>query len=188
MKRKEIRYLVSFVIFFLAACVTVNIYFPAAQVQKAAEDIVKEVRGSENRGKEIKPEKPTSWLGFESNAYAANELTVSNATIRQLKDRMKNRFPLLSPFMSKGIVGEGANGLLVIKNLAGLNLRDKATVQRLVTAENSDRMALYKAVASSLNIPLSELSRVQAIFAKKWQESAPSGTFIEKTPGNWVRK
>ncbi len=176
-----------FLCFIITACVTVNIYFPAAEVQKAAEDIVKEVRGGEKSNDEIKSE-PSSFLNFFSVAYAANELTVSNATIRQLKARIKKRFPSLAPFMKIGAVGEGANGLLVIKDLSKLNLKQKAKLKKLVSAENSDRMALYRAVAQSLNIPLSQIGRVQAIFAKEWQKTAPSGTFIEVSPGTWKRK
>ncbi len=186
MKVVNTRLLVGFFVFFITACVTVNIYFPAAEVKQAAEDIAKEVRGTQPA--KSQENAPTSWLRLESQAFAANELTVSNATIRQLKARMKGRYPSLSPFLKKGYVGEGANGLLVIKNQAGLGLKQKAELKRLVSAENNDRMALYRAVAQSLNIPASQIGRIQKIFASEWQKTAPAGTYIEKSPGNWVRK
>ncbi len=176
------------VIFLVSACVTVNIYFPAAEVRKAAEDIVKDVREQPPVKVNESNTSPTSWLFSVSEAYAAGELTVSNATIRQLKERMKKRFPILAPYMARGLVGEGLNGLLTIKSMAGLGLKEKARLKKLVDAENNDRMALYRAVAQALNIPSSQLSRVQAIFAKQWQGTAPKGTFIEKKPGKWVRK
>ena len=34
-----------FIVFFIASCVTINIYFPAAAVEKAADRIVEEVWG-----------------------------------------------------------------------------------------------------------------------------------------------
>ncbi len=182
------KFWMSAVLFLITACVTVNIYFPAAEVRKAAEDIVKDVRQQQDKTKEPSTGSPTSWLFSVPNAYAGGELTVSNATIRQLKQRMKNRFPALSPFMAKGLVGEGLNGLLSIRSLSGLGLKDKAKLKRLVDAENRDRMALYRAVAQALNIPSSQLVRVQSIFAQQWQSTAPKGTFIEKAPGKWVRK
>ncbi len=187
--KKNYRLFITALLFLVTACVTVNIYFPAAEVRKAAEDIVKDVRqqqGQEN-GQDTTTS-PTSWLFSVSEAHAAGELTVSNATIRQLKDRMKKRFPSLAPYMKRGLVGEGLNGLLSIRSLAGLGLKQKAALKKLVDAENKDRMALYRAVAQALNIPASQISRVQAIFAQQWQKTAPKGTFIEKKPGKWARK
>jgi len=54
MKRK-IRFLSLGLIIFVISCVTVNIYFPAAAVQKAADEIVEDVRGIEQK-QEQKPE------------------------------------------------------------------------------------------------------------------------------------
>ncbi|NPA94479.1 MAG: YdbL family protein [Thermodesulfobacteria bacterium] len=183
------KFWVMMIFFLVSACVTVNIYFPAAEVRKAAEDIVKDVREQQPAGSEENSSlSPTSWFFSVAEAHAASELTVSNATIRQLKARMKKRFPSLAPYMARGLVGEGLNGLLTIKSLAGLGLKEKAKLKKLVDAENKDRMALYRAVAQALNIPSSQLSRVQSIFAQQWQKTAPKGTFIEIKPGKWVRK
>ncbi len=186
MRSVNTKYMVGLLAFLITACVTVNIYFPAAEVKQAAEDIAKDVRGSQQDQDLEKG--PTSWLFFESQAYAAGELTVSNATIRQLKVRMKARYPSLAPYLKGGFVGEGANGLLVIRSDKGLGLKKKAELKRLVNAENSDRMALYRAVAQSLNIPSSQIVRVQKIFATEWQKTAPRGTFIQRPSGSWVRK
>ncbi|RUM87445.1 MAG: DUF1318 domain-containing protein [Thermodesulfatator sp.] len=191
MKILNLKSTIVLLVFLITACVTVNIYFPAAEVRQAAEDIATDIRGQQpdqNSNEKSMDSSPTSWLQLGSLAYAGRELTVSNATIRQLKDRMKKRYPALMPYLKKGNVGEGANGLLVIKSQAGLGLKQKADLKRLVNAENSDRMALYKAVAQSLNIPGSQISRVQKIFAQEWQKTAPRGTFVERSPGNWVRK
>jgi len=176
---------------FIAACVTVNIYFPAAEVRQAAEDIAKDVRGQQHGDKgqlQDMEKSPSSWLHFYGLAYAANELNVSNATIRQLKARMKQRYPGIAPYLKSGVVGEGADGLLKIRNFGGLGLRQKAEVKRIVSAENNDRMSLYRSVAQSLNIPSSQIVRVQAIFAQEWQKTAPAGTFIEISPGKWAKK
>ena len=173
----------------ITACVTVNIYFPAAEVQKAAEEIAKDVR----QGIEDNNPSPQSLLNlpnfFVATANAQESaLTVSNATIRQLKAAMKNRFPKLKPFMQRGVIGESFNGFLVIKNATTLNLRERAIVKRLVDAENRDRKSLYNAVAAALRVPSSEISRLQQIFAKEWQKTAPTGTWIETAPGQWRRK
>ncbi len=187
--------LLATVTLLLTACVTVNIYFPAAEVQKAAEEIAKQVRGTAPPAEEQQPARDNQSkmdifrnISPVATALAADELTVSNATIRQLKARMKQRYQKLAPFFRKGILGEKADGFLVIRNSNGLDLRTKTQVKRLVQAENSDRKALYAAVAQAMKIPASQITRIAAIFAKQWQNTAPKGTWLETQPGKWVKK
>ncbi len=196
MNRTGFKAIVLMAVMALAACVTVNIYFPAAEVQKAAEEIVKQVRGGEGapaQGQEMEKQgsEPVSFnldFGLASTVFAAQELTVSNATIRQIKARMQQRYPQLKPFLQRGVIGEAANGYLVMKNQGAVDLRSRALVKRLMDAENRDRKALYAAVAQALNIPASQIARVQKIFAGQWMKSAPKGTWIEQAPGKWIRK
>lgn len=179
-----------FTMVILTACVTVNIYFPAAEVRQAAEEITKEVREGvkEEAPKEKPSTSPRSWINFSGIAYAQQELSVSNATIRQLKNKMKDRYPAMESYLKNGNLGESLTGVLVLKSTGGLDLRKKAEVQRLMDAENSDRLALYDAVSSALNVPSSETGRVKKIFAQEWQKTAPAGTWIEKEKDKWSRK
>jgi len=184
-----------FTIFFMA-CVTVNIYFPAAKVEKAAEEIVKEVRQqSPKKEQKLKKEEkspPESELHkwqFVSCAYAQEGvLEVSTASIRALKTAIKKRFPKLIPYFQKGIIGENNRGLLEIKSWQGVSLAKRAKVKQLVEAENKDRTNLYQEVAKNMGIDPSQLGKVQKIFAKQWQKTAPSGTWIQTEDGKWVRK
>ena len=178
------KFLLVFLSITVISCVTVNIYFPAAQAQKTAKEIVEDVRGV----KVEKKKEPQSfqWVGV---AYAGQaELEVSNATIRALKESIKARYPRLKPYLSSGALGESLQGYLVLKNTRGLSLRDRALVNRLMSAENRDREALYKSVAQALNIDKSQLLRLRKIFAQEWQKTAPPGTWVEEKPGNWLRK
>ena len=184
-----------FTIFFIA-CVTVNIYFPAAKVEKAAEEIVKEVRQqSPKKEQKLKKEEkspPESELHkwqFVNSAYAQEGvLEVSTASIRALKTAIKKRFPKLIPYFQKGIIGENNRGLLEIKSWQGVSLAKRAKVKQLVEAENKDRTNLYQEVAKNMGIDPSQLGKVQKIFAKQWQKTAPSGTWIQTGDGKWVRK
>ncbi|CAD7768989.1 MAG: hypothetical protein KIIPBIDF_00027 [Candidatus Methanoperedenaceae archaeon GB50] len=184
-----------FTIFFMA-CVTVNIYFPAAKVEKAAEEIVKEVRQqSPKKEQKLKKEEkspPESELHkwqFVNCAYAQEGvLEVSTASIRALKTAIKKRFPKLIPYFQKGIIGENNRGLLEIKSWEGVSLLERAKVKQLVEAENKDRTNLYQEVAKNMGIDPSQLGKVQKIFAKQWQKTAPSGTWIQTEDGKWVRK
>jgi len=47
MNKIKVRGTLVAVLVIMAACVTVNIYFPAAEVQQTAEEIAKEVRSPE---------------------------------------------------------------------------------------------------------------------------------------------
>ncbi|MGA7876607.1 MAG: YdbL family protein [Desulfoferrobacter sp.] len=176
----------------LLSCVTVNIYFPAEEVRKTAEEIVGEVRGqSETTG-------PQSFLfnqlfmlsGFfaPSEAHAQAETAVSNAAIRAVKERLKQRAPQLAPFFDQGVIGEGNNGYVRIIELGSLDMKQKAAVNRLVEAENRDRKQLYQEIVRAMNLDSSQLSRVESIFASEWQQTARPGWKIEKAPGQWVKK
>jgi uncharacterized protein YdbL (DUF1318 family) len=184
----KLAFMFSIIIF--TACVTVNIYFPAAEVRQAAEEIAKDVRGQESSQDpaDTGAGEPQSFLNLIGTAYAQQELAISNATIRQIKARMKARYAQLAPFLKQGVLGESAKGLLVIRDTGSINLKSRTEVKRQVSAENSDRMALYSAVSKALNITSSDLARVQEIFAREWQKTAPKGTWIEPESGKWEQR
>lgn len=184
-------------VFLLTACVTVNIYFPAAAVQRAADQIVEETWGGpekEGAGKEPKSEsflRATAYVlaGFPSEAFAQEaDINVSNPAIRALKDSIRTRSDSLKPYMDKGSVGINRNGLLEVRSTEGLNLKDRAQVQQLVEAENRDRRALYAEIARANNFPQDRIDDIQRIFAKSWIEQARPGWWIQDAQGSWSRK
>ena len=186
--------LLTISLFFLA-CVTVNIYFPAAAAEKTAEEIVKEVREQipqkeEEEKDEKQPAEPEArqWQ-LITVAYAQEgALEVSNASIRALKASIKARYSALIPYLQKGVMGENKAGFLEVRNREGLSLRDKAKVKQLVEAENKDRAVLYKEVSKALQIDPTQIARLQKIFAKEWQKTVPSGTWVQTEDGNWEKK
>jgi uncharacterized protein YdbL (DUF1318 family) len=180
---------------FFTACVTVNIYFPAAAAEKAAEEIVKEVRGqipseAEEQKEESQPPEPEarSWQYVKTAQAQEGALEVSNASIRALKGSIKSRYPSIIPYFQQGAMGETKTGFLEAKSWEGLSLPDKAKVKRLIQAENRDRVALYEEVAKALQINPDQMERLRRIFAKEWQDTVPSGTWIQREDGNWVKK
>ena len=128
--------------FFISACVTVNIYFPAAAVERAAEQIVKETWGGPGepakappKPQSINPFSPmrTISLNFVSQAHAQEaDINVSNPAIRALKDSIKQRSNAIKPFMDRGNVGIRQDGLLAIRSTDGLNLKERAEVLSLI--------------------------------------------------------
>ena len=169
--------------FAIISCITVNIYFPEAEVRKTAEEIVNDVRGGEKK-EEIKD---TSF-SFFPKLYAQQETEVTTPKIRALKEAMKGRLNQLVPHFAAGRIGEANTGFLQTLNEEGLSLQDRAVFRKLVKDENQDRTDLYGEVAKALDIAQNQVERVQKIFAELWINSARTGWMIQNPDGNWVKK
>jgi uncharacterized protein YdbL (DUF1318 family) len=178
------------------ACITVNIYFPEAAVRQAASEIVDEVRQQKTIDKEaaepaIRGRGTASRSGGFSlvpAAFALQETSVSNPTIRALKDSLKLRFPDLRPFYDGGQIGEINTGFVEVRDDGGLGLKDKAALRDLVRDENSDRTRLYAEVAKALGIEESQIGRIQKIFAASWIDNAAPGWWVQNEAGEWAKK
>lgn len=166
---------------FVFACVTINIYFPAEKVESIAGEIVDEIRGQGN-GEEKAPEKSdkSSLLRAREiiramvcvNAWADDVTSVSNPTIRALKEKMKARYAQMKPYYQKGNLKENDNGYVSAGDTSGLNLKEKRDLKTLIDAENGSRELLYKEIAKALKIDPAQTDRVGEIFAKEWQKPA----------------
>ncbi len=178
----------------LTGCITVNIYFPAPEVRKAAEEIVEETWGdaaSKAATPAVSPVSGNSWLQplWPAAAHAQDvDINVSTAAIRTLKDQMKARAAQLKPFLTAGQVGIGRDGMLVVRGLDGVALRDQATVRRLVEAENRDRQSLYEEIAKANKFGSERVADVARIFAETWIEKAEPGWPVQTSGGDWTKK
>ncbi|ACS81180.1 DUF1318 domain-containing protein [Maridesulfovibrio salexigens] len=177
------------------ACVTVNIYFPAAKVERAAEDIVEDVYGTnpkqDNKDDQSALESFLALLTPQAAHAQVSKAEIdkkSNAAIRGLKQSIAADHKKLVPYYNSGNIGITKDGYLKIISKDGLNIKQTADLRRIVSQDNDTRDQLYSEVAASMNIPGSELAKVKAIFAQEWQERAPSGWFIQNANGKWMRK
>ena len=188
----KFRFLVLFgtmAVFF--SCVTVNVYFPAKEVEQKAGDIVDDIR------KTAPAPSPSGYLdkawngilyGFWFDGGSVWAQQPDSPAIQSLKKQMGDRFPRLRPFFQKGALGENNKGFLEIRDGGGLSAADKTEVKSLVEAENRDRQALYSEVAKSMNIAPDQVIRVQRIFAGKWQQSSAPGWWVQREDGKWAQK
>jgi uncharacterized protein YdbL (DUF1318 family) len=185
--------------FLVSACVTVNIYFPAAAVERAADQIVKETWGGPVDQPAPKAQPQSSLplgiggtkivFAFIAQAQAQEaDINVSNPAIRALKDSIKNRSEAIKPFMDKGNIGIGSDGLLAIRSSDGLSLKERADTKQLIDAENRDREALYAEIAKANGIAGDAVPRIKSIFAKSWTDQARPGWYVQDAQGNWKRK
>jgi uncharacterized protein YdbL (DUF1318 family) len=186
----------------VAGCVTVNVFFPAAEVEKTAEEIVDEVyQEKQELPKQEPAEKPRSsneggaFRGIvriailgPTPAFAEEAETVSNAAIRGLKAQIGQRHTELLPYYQQGRVGITRDGFLEVRGTSGLGLPQVAAMKRLVDADNGARRQLYEEVAKALNLKPDQVSQVRKIFAKQWRDKAQAGWAVQADDGQWGRK
>jgi len=185
---------------FLTACVTINVYFPAAATEKVADEIIQDIQAPELEQPQsrVAPKPPMAeWqVSFYklvdqaiavviSSAHAEGALPADSAEIRRLKVSMRNRFTLLKGFYEKGVIGIKADGLLTTKGK--VSLKDRNKVKKLVKAENIDRNNLYQAIADANNH--SEwVEQIKSTFAVRWVGNARSGWWYQTPDGRWRQK
>jgi len=189
----------SLFLLFFFSCLTINIYFPEAEVKKDAEEIVEEIRRKAEEKK--KKDKDSQMVEMEqgmnsgggsfsliSSLYAQEATEVTTPKLRALKQSIADRYAKLKPFRDKGNVGEGNDGFVKIRDESGLNLKDKAMLRNLVKDENNDRKNMYVEYARAKEIDASQIPKIQKIFAAQWIKDANSGWWIQKENGEWAKK
>jgi len=187
-------------IFFLTACVTINIYFPAAAADKAADKIIKDIQ----KITPTAPPKPEArlpnwqlsvyqWIDGAINiiispAHAEEaDLSIDSTAIRRLQAAMKARFDTLEGFYNKGFIGISTEGLITVKDTAAVPLKSRNRVNKLVSAENQDREALYHTIADANGHP-DWYQQIKSTFAKRWVSNAQSGWWYQSNNGSWKKK
>lgn len=197
----------------LLACVTVNIYFPAAAAEKVADRIIEDVLGKQAEGKKASPpvpktpEKPStqdksSQYHESSRTFLAADLlnliiapaqaaeadiAIATPAIDALRASMKVRNAALAPYYDSGVIGFSANGLVAERDPSATPLKDRNAVKRLVAEENADRTSLYREIAAANSRPEWE-AEIRNIFAKRWVENAAPGWWYQDSSGAWKQK
>ena len=199
----------------MAGCVTIHIYFPAAAAEEAARVIVRDalqVPEAEEQPGAVTPEAEPgaaapapgappavaraqgdvpalAWLleRLVAPAAAANpDIEIETPAINRIRASLRERAPQLAPHYRSGAIGFGENADVVIRDLSLVALRDRPTVQRLVSEENADRSALYREIARANDRPDWE-GEIRDTFARVWVEEAPSGYWYQED-GQWRQK
>jgi uncharacterized protein YdbL (DUF1318 family) len=188
----------------LGACVTVNVYFPAAEVRDLSRKIEEEVRKQAAQDAETAPETPvadappaegtTSWLDTLAGvtpAYAQEVPApeVTSPAIRKIIESRASRVSSLGKHKAAGVIGENNRGLVEIRNLEALSdLKERAEAQRLVKAENADRDELFREIAAIKKVDLSQLDKIRETYAGTIREMARPGEWIQSPDGSWKQK
>lgn len=185
---------------FVAACVTINVYFPAEAAEKAADRIIRDVYGEPAAPAE--PVAPQSLQHIEplhrhplamlldwlvEPARAAADISVDTPAIRQLEAAMEQRHRQLAGYYADGAVGMTADGQITIRDQKLIPLQDRNKVKSLVASENRDRATLYAEIARANGHPEWE-SEIRGIFARRWVDNAPAGWWYQGPQGQWRQK
>jgi uncharacterized protein YdbL (DUF1318 family) len=181
----------------LAACVTINVYFPAAEAQEAAAEFVDKVIGDDpaQAPPPAKPPQASLRPGFNlmsliiSDAQAqAVDITIRTPAIQAIQDRMADRFQSsLQAHFDSGALGFGNDGLIVVRDASKVPLKDRVNVNQLVAEDNRDRKAVYREIAVANGHPEWE-AQIRDTFARQWIASAHAGWWHQGADGGWKQK
>ena len=118
---------------------------------------------------------------------AGADLEINTPAIAALQSAMQSRHSQLSGHYASGAVGLTRDGLVAMHDAKAVPLKDRQSVNSLVAAENNDRNALYKEIATANGHPEWE-AEVRNTFALRWVQKAQNGWWYQDAGGNWSKK
>ena len=185
----------------LFGCVNINVYFPEAAAQKAADQFIGNVLNEAAPATPApKVQKPAAKDGGQPSAmlldllvpaaYAADtpNIRIQTAATEAIRGRMQGRFQgALGDLLDSGAVGFTRDGMVAMRDAAKVPLSQRAQANATVADENRDRIALYREIANANNHPEWE-AQIRATFAKTWIEKAHAGWYYQDASGAWQKK
>ncbi len=191
----------------LTACVTINVYFPAAEARDAAREFVEKVISEPDaappepapagggmalqRRLDFAPGRFDPWMllgiGSAQAQTAAPDITIKTPAIQAIQARMEARFnDTLRAGFDSGALGFTDDGLISVRDPAKIALKDRVAMNAAVADDNRDRKAVYREVAVANGHPEWE-AQIRGVFAKQWISSARPGWWYE-AGGVWKQK
>ncbi|NQV86536.1 MAG: DUF1318 domain-containing protein [Woeseiaceae bacterium] len=186
---------------FVAACVTINVYFPEAAAVEAADRIIDKVRGEgDDNGASLYQrddrDEPSVMVGFAStvigflvsDANAQDQINFDkpSAEKQALEKSLAQRFPSLKPYFDSGAIGLTDSRLIDFRDRNLVPLKDRNAVVQLVTAQNNDWLALYAEIARINQHPEWQ-DGIRKTFAERWIAKANKGWYYREG-GTWKQK
>lgn len=195
----------------LSACVTINVYFPAAEAKEAAKEFVEKVISEGDKVQIQQPAAPADggggmavlersarmqlsrfdpWVlvGIGSaQAQSAPDISIKTPAIQAIQSRMEARFnSSLRAGFDSGALGFTDDGLISLRDASKVELKDRVALNTAVADDNRDRKAVYREVAVANGHPEWE-AQIRGVFAKQWVSSARSGWWYQ-SGGAWKQK
>lgn len=191
----------------LSACVTINVYFPAAAAEKAADKIIEDIvggsaapaeptkRDDDKRGavhdgsvQRVLLAAAASALDFiVTPARAQANLNIDTPEVRQLTQSMEARHAQLKKYYDSGSVGLTRDGLVQVRDQNLVPLPERNVVRKLISEENADRANLYRSIAAA-NGHTEWEADIRTTFADRWAaKAAQSGWYYQDASGAWKK-
>jgi uncharacterized protein YdbL (DUF1318 family) len=190
----------------LVACVTINVYFPEAAAERAADRFIQDVIGppAETEGAlHSRPDASSvsrvASLSFNPIAILAGivipsahaqsvNIDVEGPQINAIKQRMVERQrEHLAAWLDAGAIGLDNTGLIEIRDRSAVPLSERRQMEQIVAEENADRRAVYREIAVANGHPEWE-ERIRETFADRWIVNARPGWYYQDESGSWQRK
>lgn len=190
----------------LSACVTINVYFPAAEAKEAAKDFVEKVIGDDAIPADTSPAKdppsggggmaallrridPLSLVGIGSaHAQGQPDITMKTPAIQAIQSRMASRFDgQLREHFDSGALGFANDGTISVRDANKIPLPQRVAVNQAVADQGRDAKAVYREIAVANNHPEWE-QQIRAVFARQWIDSARPGWWVQDAGGAWKQK
>ncbi|MDA3933125.1 MAG: YdbL family protein [Gammaproteobacteria bacterium] len=200
----------------LAACVTINVYFPEAAAREAATEFISGVlndsaateagssngdgngNGSGNGSVQLqpkaRPQHEPLWLAMlnllvpAAQAQQAINIDINTPAIQAIQQRMRERQQnVLKAYYEAGAIGLDNDGLVQIRDRTAVSLSERTQLQQGVNEDNQDRKAVYREIAVANDHPEWE-DEIRSIFAERWIAMAPKGWYYQTKNGNWQQK
>ncbi len=185
-------------------CVTINVYFPAAAAEKAAQKFIGNVIGGDmtpvpasSSEMPVEPDADSGGMGAAvldlliPAAHAAGQqadIKISTPDIEALRASMRARFNnSLKPLLDSGAIGFTNDGMVALHDAGSVPLSERNQVRQLIEAENRDRSAAYQKIAAANGHPEWE-QQIRTTFAGEWLKQAHSGWYYQDGSGNWKQK
>lgn len=205
--RKSVIGLLLTLVVALVGCVTINVYFPEAAAQKAADQFIGNVIDAAGPATPATPAPKTSapasspaptghqpltmlldLLIPTASAADVPDIRIQTSASTAINGRMRDRFQgALGALLDSGAVGFTRDGLVAMRDPAAIALNQRAQASATVADENHDRQALYREVAAANGHP-EWAAQIQSTFARGWIDRAKSGWYVQNAAGAWQRK
>lgn len=197
----------------LTGCVTINVYFPAAAAQKAAEKFIGNVIGPDTQPQDQSPQQqnpqsapasggssgdgsgvPLAVRLLDTLVPAANaaetqpNIKIQTPEIEAIQSRMRDRFESATKsLLDAGAIGFTHDGMVAVHDASKAPLSQRAQMNAVVADENRDRAAVYQQIAIANGHPDWQ-QQIRGIFAKQWIDHAHAGWYYQDASGKWVKK
>jgi hypothetical protein len=186
----------------LTACVTINVYFPAAEAREAAKEFVDKVIGDDAQQQAPAPAPedndngggmalrfdPLMLLGIgTAHAQGTPDITIKTPAIQAIQARMASRFDgTLRKHFDSGALGFTGRGEVAVRDASKIALPERVAVNQAVAEQNRDANAVYREIAVANKHPEWE-SQIREVFARQWVASAKAGWWYQ-AGGGWKQK